>query len=402
MKCNNCGNEINSGQRFCSYCGAEQSQQKEAQEQSPVPPSFSFDNTGKGNSADSNEKKMFLTAFSAICGAVYGLSTIGGLFGLLGSLMLGYGLTRHDIPLIFLWGFLDALNLITGVWICLFLILMAFRWTREHSDGLLLCICGGGVMRIAVQLLKSVTMKISYDVDGIVVHYMLPASAGIAITVGGIYLILRFLLGENPIFGKTAQELQENLKAVFDNLSETIRRGNAGNARVMQPQGQTMQNNQTIGNIKQVPNGQFGSYGQMSSNDSALLRLKTDRSLVLYIVLNIVTCGIYGCYFIHALARDMNVACSGDGKKTGGLLQYILLSLITCGIYRWVWYYGVGNRLASNSLRYGMSFQENGTTILLWKLFGVLLCGIGPFIALHIIIKNTNMLCGAYNHIHNM
>ncbi|MCM1153719.1 MAG: DUF4234 domain-containing protein [Roseburia sp.] len=84
------------------------------------------------------------------------------------------------------------------------------------------------------------------------------------------------------------------------------------------------------------------------------------------------------------------------------MLKYILLCIVTCGIYNWIWYYGVGNRLAVNAPRYGMNFQENGTTILLWKLIGLLLCGIGPFIALHIVIKNTNALCAAYNYSYNM
>ena len=84
-------------------------------------------------------------------------------------------------------------------------------------------------------------------------------------------------------------------------------------------------------------------------------------------------------------------------KTNRSLLVVILLSIITCGIYSWIWYYKLGNRFASNAPRYGLSFQENGTTVLVWMLFGALLCGIGPFIALHIIIKNTNAICAAYN-----
>ena len=85
-------------------------------------------------------------------------------------------------------------------------------------------------------------------------------------------------------------------------------------------------------------------------------------------------------------------------KTDRSLLVVILLSIVTCGIYSWIWYYKVGNRLAVNAPRYGMNFQENGTTVLMWMLFGSLLCGIGPFIALHIIIKNTNAICAAYNN----
>lgn len=49
-----------------------------------------------------------------------------------------------------------------------------------------------------------------------------------------------------------------------------------------------------------------------------------------------------------------------------------------------------------------MTFHENGTTVLMWLLFGSLLYGIGPFIAMNILIKNTNKICEAYNKAHNL
>ena len=129
-------------------------------------------------------------------------------------------------------------------------------------------------------------------------------------------------------------------------------------------------------------------------------KLKADRGLISYILLSIITLGIYSYYFLYKLAKDVNVACEGDGDKTRGLVGFILLSIITCGIYAWIWYYGLGNRLAENAPRYGMHFQENGTTILLWLIFGALLCGIGPFVAMHILIKNSNRICDAYNRMY--
>jgi hypothetical protein len=53
------------------------------------------------------------------------------------------------------------------------------------------------------------------------------------------------------------------------------------------------------------------------------------RSLVGVILLSIITLGIYGLYWIHKLAKDVNAICAGDGKKTGGLLKCLLLGLIT-------------------------------------------------------------------------
>lgn len=132
-------------------------------------------------------------------------------------------------------------------------------------------------------------------------------------------------------------------------------------------------------------------------NIHGMRHLKTDRNLLVYILLTIITCGIYSYYFIYSVAQDVNTACEGDGETTGGLVAFILLSFITCGIYSWYWQYKLGNRLASNAPRFGLAFQENGTTVLMWNLFGVLLCGVGPFIAMHIIIKNTNAICLAYN-----
>ena len=155
-------------------------------------------------------------------------------------------------------------------------------------------------------------------------------------------------------------------------------------------------NNQGTNYNNQGPNYNYQSSGPNYSG-SGVTPLKTDRGLLGYIVLSILTCGIYSYYFIYTVARDVNTACAGDGKSTGGLVHFILLSILTCGIYSWWWQYSLGNRLAANAPRYGLSFTENGTTILLWLFFGSFLCFIGPFIAMNIIIKNTNSICMAYN-----
>lgn len=131
-------------------------------------------------------------------------------------------------------------------------------------------------------------------------------------------------------------------------------------------------------------------------------RLTDNRGLLSYLLLSIITCGIYSYYFLYKMAHDVNIACEGDGEQTAGLVAFILLSFVTCGIYAWIWYYQLGNRLASNANRYGMTFQENGTTVLMWLLFGSLLCGIGPFIAMNILIKNSNRICNAYNRQYNL
>ena len=145
--------------------------------------------------------------------------------------------------------------------------------------------------------------------------------------------------------------------------------------------------------------GNFNRYYQSQSQPGGGYTgpLKTDRSLVLYILLGILTCGIYQLYVFYTIMRDVNVACDGDGRHTPGLLEFILFGILTCGIYDLYWFYSVGNRLADNAPRYGLHFQENGTTLLLWMLIGSLLCFIGSYVGIYFLLNNVNAICNAYN-----
>lgn len=126
--------------------------------------------------------------------------------------------------------------------------------------------------------------------------------------------------------------------------------------------------------------------------------IDTNRGIVKYILLSFITCGIYGLWFLYKLALDVNIMCEGDGQNTTGLLTYFLLSIVTFGIYPFIWFYKLGNRLALNGPKYNLTFQEDGTTLLLWMILGSFLCGVGPLIALYLIIKNVNAMASAYNN----
>ena len=126
--------------------------------------------------------------------------------------------------------------------------------------------------------------------------------------------------------------------------------------------------------------------------------MKTDRSLLVYILLSIMTCGIYSIIFWYMYTEDINKVCAGDGNESPNYILVWLLSIVTCGIYGFYWYYKQGNRLQAAAPRYGLSFQENGTSVLLWILLGTFLCGIGMFVAIHILIKNLNAIAIEYNN----
>ena len=126
-------------------------------------------------------------------------------------------------------------------------------------------------------------------------------------------------------------------------------------------------------------------------------KIKTDRSLLKYVVFNILTCGIYGFFFIQGLSKDMNTMCAGDGKHTRGFWGWLGLNLCTVGIYSLVWMRDIGNRQALNATRFGCDFEETGTSLLWWTTAGLFLFLLGPFIAMNILIRNTNSMAASYN-----
>jgi drug/metabolite transporter (DMT)-like permease len=114
------------------------------------------------------------------------------------------------------------------------------------------------------------------------------------------------------------------------------------------------------------------------------------------IILSIVTLGIYGIVFWWGYVKDINRVCH-DGEDSPNYIVVLLLSFITCGIYSLYWHYKQGNRLQAAAPQYNLSFQENGTSVLLWMVLGSCLCGVGAFVAMYILIKNLNAIGMVYN-----
>lgn len=385
MKCWNCGNEV-SGGRFCGSCGADQEQNPQG--------------APSGGGRSGNE--IILTVFAALCGVVYGAQAVRGLWAIVKNF---FGFFFYFWALISL--IISVLTVAFNLFMCVVLIGIATKRTRENSDSLLILLTLGGAGSAAVALARMVlSILFRYGFSGPSGSFaaFLAALAGAAVSVLGVFAILRFVLGEFPLAGKSTAELQWELKATLGSFGRSASAA-AENARA-ERDARAAERQQYA--QQQPPYGGQQPYGQPQDQPApppmgyAAYRLKADRSLVAYILLSFITCGIYSWYFIYALARDVNTVCAGDGRSTAGLIKLILLSIITCGFYNIYWYYSLGNRLAANAPRYGLNFQENGTTVLLWILVGSLACGIGPFIAWHIIIKNTNSLCGAYNYQHGI
>ncbi len=82
------------------------------------------------------------------------------------------------------------------------------------------------------------------------------------------------------------------------------------------------------------------------------------RSIALAVVLSIITCGIYGLYWMYCIVTDLNTA-SGETEDTGAGMV-LLLSIVTCNIYFIYWSYKAGDKV--NRVR-AMNGQYQDTSL---------------------------------------
>lgn len=119
------------------------------------------------------------------------------------------------------------------------------------------------------------------------------------------------------------------------------------------------------------------------------MKLKDNRSMLVVILLTIITLGIYSLFLVYELARDTNIACKEDGKKTSGLLAYILLTIITGGIYSIIWWILIIERWDVYLRKHDIPTRITGLGYFLWTFFGAFII-IGPFVALYLSLQSMN------------
>lgn len=121
------------------------------------------------------------------------------------------------------------------------------------------------------------------------------------------------------------------------------------------------------------------------------------RNFWTFLVLDILTCGLYGLYFWYVWNEDVNRICEGDGQYVPNYIVVILLGFVTCGIYTYYWMYKQGNRLQANAGRYGVQFKENGNSLLLWSLLGYLTCSLTVYYSYYLMITMVNWIAPGFN-----
>lgn len=89
------------------------------------------------------------------------------------------------------------------------------------------------------------------------------------------------------------------------------------------------------------PNPQGQGDPDLSSGGPLLLQR---RSVALCIVLTLITCGLYGLYWMYRLNNELNQTAGVWPYTSGGLV--VILHLITCGIYGIYWNYRMGQNVS--------------------------------------------------------
>ena len=117
-----------------------------------------------------------------------------------------------------------------------------------------------------------------------------------------------------------------------------------------------------------------------------------ERSMFTYIVLSVLTLGIYHIVFWTKLSKDVNALCEGDGKKTMKYVFCFLLNIVTVGIFGFIWKFKLAKRLQENAARYDLKFSEGGALV-------VVLAIVFAFfpVAQFVLVKNFNRMAVAYN-----
>ena len=127
-------------------------------------------------------------------------------------------------------------------------------------------------------------------------------------------------------------------------------------------------------------------------------KLKTNRGLLKFLLLSVITFGIYGIVVMSSVSTDINVMASRyDGKKT---MHYCLIlfifSWLTLGIAPMVWNNNLCVRIGMELNRRRISYRFGAGTYWGWGFFGSLIL-VGPLIYTYKLLKAMNLLAAHYN-----
>ena len=130
----------------------------------------------------------------------------------------------------------------------------------------------------------------------------------------------------------------------------------------------------------------------------AHLKIKTKFGLVKFVLLSIVTLGMYIIYCTAKMGNILNrIASPYDGKTTMNFwLLALIVGPITLGIGYAVWHHKFCARLGRELKRRDVDCSISAGTFWLWTILGIVML-IGPFIYMYKVMNAMNKLIDKYN-----
>ena len=128
--------------------------------------------------------------------------------------------------------------------------------------------------------------------------------------------------------------------------------------------------------------------------------LQTNRSLTKYILLGLITLGIYDIVVITKISNDINtIASKYDGRHTMNFcLVFFLFSWLTFGIVPLVWYHRLSSRIGKEQTRRNLPVTMTAGTFWGWYFLGSLII-VGPFVYAYKLLHSMNALSEDYNKV---
>lgn len=138
-------------------------------------------------------------------------------------------------------------------------------------------------------------------------------------------------------------------------------------------------------------------YSTPMSFSRPMIQFPTDRGILKFILLSLVTFGIYGMVTFVKMIGELNIAASRyDGQKTMDYMAMCFVAPLTLGIYVFVWFHKLSNRIGAEVRRRGYEYNFGAKDFWLWYFLGSMII-VGPFIYVHKMFKAMNMINESFN-----
>ena len=126
-------------------------------------------------------------------------------------------------------------------------------------------------------------------------------------------------------------------------------------------------------------------------------KLQTNRSMWKFMLLNLVTCGLYSIAFFIPFTFDLErVYPSREGRKPMNYLWAYILAFFTASIVLAVWFYQISEKVEDALSKRNISYGFGTSTFWGWYILGSFFL-VGPFVYFHKLCKAMNLLCADYN-----